>query len=86
MLLPDDLEQESEELTREHWRYENARKIGRYAVTYDGEWKGGPAIWIKAAEFFEDRSREFVIVVQPIKKRWLGRTAPIGAPQQVRSP
>jgi hypothetical protein len=51
----------------------------RRAVTHEGGWLGGPALWIEAVAYADGCARERVVLVQPYRKRPLGRTVAEGA-------
>ncbi len=80
MLVPGEVDHEMAELEKENWDYKNNKKSGRYAITFEREFEGGTALWIKAAEYRLDRGRSVVIVVQKFRKKLFGRSSPIGAP------
>jgi hypothetical protein len=50
----------------------------RNAVTYEGEWHGGPALWIDAVAYCDRRPVDRVILVQPYRTLLFGRTVAAG--------
>jgi len=51
----------------------------RRAVTHEGGWLGGPALWIEAVAYVGGCGRERIVLVQPYRKKPLGRTVAEGA-------
>ena len=51
----------------------------RRAVTHEGGWLGVPALWIEAVAYTAGCARERIVLVQPYRKKPLGRTVAEGA-------
>lgn len=60
-------------------RAHTAGSAGRAAVTYEEPYQGGNALWIDAVRFEDGAVVESIRLVQPYKKRLLGKTSPVGS-------
>lgn len=61
------------------WRDEVRSADGWFAITFEHERMGKPALWIEASDCADGDLRERVVLVQPYRKKFLGRITPTGS-------